>query len=141
MIDRQNTINYITYLLKFEKIKLARKDLKNLERICLTQKISLLENIISSIKQMPEVNFKSKLNNKEFIIENIDDNKLRKNSNKNIVEQYDMNNNFIKEYHNPTDAHNETGIKLSGIINTIAKRQTNAGGFIWKYKFKRKDDV
>ena len=131
MIDRQNTINYLMYLLKMQKIQLKKTDLKKLERITITNKINLLENIISSIRQMPEAILN---NNNNILKEEIIKNKIRKNSNTKFVEQYDMNNNFIREYCSPTDAHNETGIKLSGIINTIAKRQTNAGGFIWKYK-------
>lgn len=68
MIDRQNTINYLNYLLRLEKINLKKIDLKNLERITLTSKISLLENIISSIAQMPEALKNNNVINKKNII-------------------------------------------------------------------------
>lgn len=140
MIDRQNTINYLNYLLRLEKINLKKIDLKKLERITLTSKISLLENIISSIAQMPEaLKNNNVINKKELIIKEYDENKLRKNANNKILEQYDINNNLINEYYSPTDAHNKTGINVSGILNNISKRQMTAGGYIWKYKNKDGD--
>lgn len=48
------------------------------------------------------------------------------------VIQYDLNNNFIKEWKRISDAIRETNIK--GIQNASSGKAKTAGGFIWKYK-------
>lgn len=49
---------------------------------------------------------------------------------KKIVLQYDLSNNFIKEYHGIPDI----GIHKSNIANCCRGISKSAGGFIWKYK-------
>ena len=55
-------------------------------------------------------------------------------SNKKNVCQYDMQNNFIKEYSSATEASNETKIDRSSIIKVCKNKRKKAGEFIWKYK-------
>lgn len=50
------------------------------------------------------------------------------------VVQYDLNNNYIKEYKSMVDAQQETGIDSNYISNVCCGRQKTAGGYIWKYK-------
>lgn len=54
------------------------------------------------------------------------------------IKQYDLNNNFIKEYESITQASMETGIHYSTISQCCkkAKYRKTAGGYIWKYKEK-----
>lgn len=51
-----------------------------------------------------------------------------------IVIQYDMNDNFIKEYPSSTVASKETGIDSSHIIKVCKNKRKQTGGFKWKYK-------
>lgn len=48
--------------------------------------------------------------------------------------QYDMNNNFIKEYESINMASIENNIIRTGINNCLNNRSKSSGGFIWKYK-------
>lgn len=50
-----------------------------------------------------------------------------------IVEQYDMQNNFIKAYNSSYDAERETGVKYQGITGVCRGIHKSSGGFIWKY--------
>lgn len=51
-----------------------------------------------------------------------------------MVMQYDMNNNFIKEYKNCNRASIENNLKPSNILSCCKGIQKTSGGFIWKYK-------
>ena len=54
------------------------------------------------------------------------------------VLQYDLNGNFIREYPSYREAQRETGISAIDVVCRGArqkqKRQTTAGGYIWRYK-------
>lgn len=51
------------------------------------------------------------------------------------IKQYDINNNFIKDWDSPTTASKELNICKSSIINCCNKKahSITAGGYIWKY--------
>lgn len=51
-----------------------------------------------------------------------------------IVYQYDLKNNFKKEYPSVKEASRQTNIKFQNICNCALGNQTHSGGFIWKYK-------
>jgi group I intron endonuclease len=51
---------------------------------------------------------------------------------KKIVRQYDIHNNFIKEYSTITEASKNTNITLSNISMCLRGQRKKAGGFIWK---------
>jgi hypothetical protein len=53
---------------------------------------------------------------------------------KKIVLQYDLNENFIKEWPSIREASNMLKIHESGISQNLNKKQKTAGGFIWKFK-------
>jgi hypothetical protein len=60
-----------------------------------------------------------------------------KNSNphKKSIIQYDLDNNFIKEWNSINEARDFLGYKSEmGIISTCKGRQKSSGGYIWKYK-------
>lgn len=143
MIDRNNTINYLSYLLNLEKKELNKIDLKSIQKISLSSKINLLENIISSIKQMPIIKIGEDNSNEVDIVEEVvieDKRVFRKNYKTKEILQYDLRGNFINEYTCLPEAELETGVKASGIINNIKQRQKSAGGFTWKYKYENGDD-
>ncbi len=48
--------------------------------------------------------------------------------------QYDINGNFIKQYHSAQFAFRETGISQGNISQVCKGARGKAGGFIWKYK-------
>ena len=50
-----------------------------------------------------------------------------------IVEQYDIQNNFIKAYNSSYDAERETGICSQAITGVCRGMNKTSGGFIWKY--------
>jgi len=50
------------------------------------------------------------------------------------VLQYDLQNNFIKEWPGIVDAQNNTGIGRHNIGMCLKTKTKSAGGFIWKYK-------
>lgn len=50
--------------------------------------------------------------------------------------QYDLNDNFIKEWDSALDAFRGTGIWKESIRNCCNGRSKTSGGFKWKYKFK-----
>lgn len=54
------------------------------------------------------------------------------------LEQYDLEENFIKLWPNPSTAIKELGIK--GIFENLKGRAKTAGGFIWKYKIDLNND-
>lgn len=51
----------------------------------------------------------------------------------NPVHQFDINNNFIKEYPSVTDAEKQTNITRRNIHQSISGNSKTAGGFVWKY--------
>ena len=50
------------------------------------------------------------------------------------VNQYDLNNNFIKSWDNANDAAKELDVSYKGIRECCYNRQKSCGGFIWKRK-------
>lgn len=59
--------------------------------------------------------------------------KIRKSKNKPII-QYDINNNFIKEWESGKQASKYLQIDARGISLCCRKKGKTAGGYIWKYK-------
>lgn len=51
-----------------------------------------------------------------------------------VVQQYDKNNNFIKEYKSAHEAQQITGICFSNICKVCRGERPYAGGFKWKFK-------
>ena len=49
------------------------------------------------------------------------------------VLQYDLNNNFIKQWNSIADVERELNITHCNIVACLKNRRNNAGGFIWKY--------
>lgn len=49
------------------------------------------------------------------------------------VLQYDLNNNFIKQWNSISDAEQKLNITHCNIVACLKHRRNNAGGFIWKY--------
>lgn len=47
--------------------------------------------------------------------------------------QYDLNNNFIKEWNSAHDVQKELGINNANIIQVCKGKRNQAGGYIWKY--------
>lgn len=129
MIDRNNTINYLIYLLNEQKKEYKKENLEITEKMALSCKMNLLEDIIYSIKQMPDAVPIIKKIDKKNILEF--DEKTKK-----IIQQYDTRGNLINEFRNLNDASEKTNVKKSGIINNVSNRQSHAGGFIWKYRIK-----
>ena len=54
----------------------------------------------------------------------------------NVVVQYTLNGNYVKEYRSVRQAERETGFKNSHICDCCNGKQKQAYGFIWKYKEK-----
>lgn len=54
--------------------------------------------------------------------------------NKKKILQYDLNNNFIKEWDSATDVKKELGYNNSSITNCCKKISKTSYGYIWKYK-------
>lgn len=50
------------------------------------------------------------------------------------VLQYDLSNNFIKEYKSISKAAKDTGVSTSGLVNALRKNQDIYRGYKWKYK-------
>ena len=46
--------------------------------------------------------------------------------------QYDLNNNFIKEWNSLTEASNTLNISIGNISSVINGKRNQAGGYIWK---------
>ena len=132
----QNT-GYLTVALKNKKYSVHR----------------LVANaFIPNINNYPIINHKdgNKLNNK---VENLEWctykhnnseairlglNKLKYNSYENRIRakkinQYDLNNNFIKSYECSTDAQKELKINSRNIRNVCKGKRKTAGGYIWRY--------
>ena len=53
------------------------------------------------------------------------------NGHKKII-QYDLNNNFIKEWNSLTEASNTLNISIGNISSVINGKRNQAGGYIWK---------
>lgn len=59
----------------------------------------------------------------------------RINSEKRIpILQFDLNDNFIKEWSSQTEASENLKLRKTAINNVLNNRSKTAGGFIWKYK-------
>jgi len=54
------------------------------------------------------------------------------------VLQFDLDDNFIKEYHSQSQAYRETGVGQWNISGVCIGRKETAGGFKWKYKNEKK---
>lgn len=48
------------------------------------------------------------------------------------IKQYDLNNNFIKEFNSSREASRELGIIETAICNCVKGKSRKAGGYIWK---------
>ena len=59
---------------------------------------------------------------------------LKRKTNGKIICQYDINNNFIKEYNSACEAYRETQICRSCINDCCNGRIKTAGGYIWRFK-------
>jgi hypothetical protein len=57
------------------------------------------------------------------------------------IEQYTLEGIFLKLYNSLRDAANETNTDSASIINVCKGRRKTAGGFIWKYKNSKTEDV
>lgn len=55
-------------------------------------------------------------------------------STKVIIEQYSLDNNFIKEWESVKDAANSLQLVYSNITKVCKGQRNNCGGFIWKFK-------
>ena len=55
-------------------------------------------------------------------------------NNKIPILQYDLNNNFIKEYDSISSAAKELDLDISGLARTLKGKQKTCGKYIWKYK-------
>lgn len=51
---------------------------------------------------------------------------------KKVIEQYDLQGNFIKRFNTITEAYNETKITLSNISMCLRGQRTSAGKYLWK---------
>jgi hypothetical protein len=60
--------------------------------------------------------------------------KIRESKNKSVL-QYDLNNNFIKEFESGQQASKHTLIDARGISLCCRKKGKTAGGFKWKFKY------
>lgn len=56
------------------------------------------------------------------------------NSKRKSIFQYDLNNNFIREWSSITEASNYLKIDASGIIKSCKKQRKTSGNFLWEYK-------
>ena len=50
------------------------------------------------------------------------------------VLQYDLNNNFIKEWKSLTDVNKILKISIGNIWRVLNNQRNQAGGYIWRYK-------
>jgi group I intron endonuclease len=67
--------------------------------------------------------------------------KIQKNNqNKRAVLQFSLDGKFIAEYLSTREAEKNTGVKYQYIIACCKHQKQEAGGFLWEYKEKRKDD-
>lgn len=55
------------------------------------------------------------------------------------INQYDLDNNFIKTWNKLTDVENELNIDKRNISAVLRGKRTQSGGFIWKYNIKNTD--
>jgi hypothetical protein len=62
------------------------------------------------------------------------DNTKANNSRKKIILQYDLKNNFIKEWSSQAEIYRQLKINQSDISSCCREKQKTAGGFIWKFK-------
>lgn len=51
-----------------------------------------------------------------------------------VVRQYDLNDNFVAEYHSTMEAYRQTGISRGNISECCMGNRKTAGGCKWKYK-------
>ena len=73
---------------------------------------------------------------KGFIWKYIEDDSpvIYESKNKRFVLQYDLNDNFIKEWDSIASASKELNIRSNNIVTCCSGKSKSSGGFIWKYK-------
>jgi len=73
---------------------------------------------------------------KGFIWRYIEDDSpvIYESKNKRFVLQYDLNDNFIKEWDSIVSASKELNIRSNNIVTCCSGKSKSSGGFIWKYK-------
>lgn len=73
---------------------------------------------------------------KGFIWRYIEDDSpvIYESKNKRFVLQYDLNDNFIKEWDSIASASKELNIRSNNIVTCCSGKSKSSGGFIWKYK-------
>ena len=77
---------------------------------------------------------KGKTHTKEAKRKNSEAHKGKISSRRKIVLQFDLNNNFIKEFICMKDAANEVKVAVSNITSAIKGGSKTSGGYKWKYK-------
>ena len=100
------------------------------------EKLIELCNKYNNILQIAEELNITKPTVRKYLIEyNLYDNfKMKYDFHSKIVEQYDLNLNFIKEWPSVSDAENSLNIAHGDISKCALHKRRSAGGYIWKYK-------
>ena len=100
------------------------------------EKLIELCNKYNNILQIAEELNITKPTVRKYLIEyNLYDNfKMKYDFHSKIVEQYDLNLNFIKEWPSVSDAENSLNISHGDISKCALHKRRSAGGYIWKYK-------
>ena len=104
---------------------------EELERLWFRDKAYLLKRP-SIDRKNSEENYT--YNNCQFIELSINSAKRNMENMIRIILQYDLNNNFIKEYPSLTTASKYLNIDCSTITKCAKNKRKTAGGYIWKYK-------
>ena len=100
------------------------------------EKLIELCNKYNNILQIAEELNITKPTVRKYLIEyNLYDNfKMKYDFHSKIVEQYDLNLNFIKEWPSVSDTENSLNIAHGDISKCALHKRRSAGGYIWKYK-------
>lgn len=100
------------------------------------EKLIELCNKYNNISQLAkELNITGPTVRKYLIEYNLYDNfKMKYDFHSKIVEQYDLNLKFIKEWPSVSDAENSLNITHGDISKCALHKRRSAGGYIWKYK-------
>jgi hypothetical protein len=133
-----NTDEYIPFKQKTKKLSVVKISL-NLQEIIKFDSIreaSLTNRVCnSSITSACKGNVKT-AGNFFWCYENNLESFLKKEKQlqrQNYIVRLDMNFNFIAEYTNVTEAHNDTKVRCPNILLTCKNKQAHAGGFKWMY--------
>lgn len=103
------------------------------------------ENFIPNFKNLPQINHKDEIRNNNNVnnlewcdnwynshygnhIENARITHFKK------INQYDLNNNFIKQWNSITEASDTLKINASSITKVCKNKRKAAGGYVWKYE-------